>query len=207
MVKKKEVYEKILLLASNIVKQKKGALFIIADKNKIRRHYDLLFPQLIQGHNISEDGVIKVLENLAVLDGAVIISPSGELIAYGARIKKSKTLRGFGTRHATASGITSSVQSSIAILVSEESNLIRVFKNGNLILEMDGEIKSKSLNSKIVSFLSEGDNALITAAGASAAILGPAALLSPIVAPVIIVGGSAYLAVKAATKLMKRRMQ
>ncbi|MEM2956401.1 MAG: DNA integrity scanning protein DisA nucleotide-binding domain protein [Candidatus Pacearchaeota archaeon] len=204
-MKKREVYKIVLEIAKNIAKQKKGAMFLITDKNSIKNHYNLLYTKLISGNYLSDPGCIKVIEKLATLDGAVIISPQGEILEYGARLKKAKILYGFGTRHATAVGITSSIKGSTAIIVSEESNLIKIFRNGRLILEMDSQEKSKSMNEKIISFLSEGDNALLAAAGASAAILGSAAILNPAVTPVIIVGGSVYLALKTAGRLIKER--
>lgn len=204
-MRKKEVYKLILELAGEIAKQKKGSMFVIADEKKIKKHYELLYPKLIEGYYLNEQGINKVLEKLAALDGAVIITPAGKLIAYGAKLKKSKTIHGFGTRHATAAGITAAIKYSTAIIVSEESNLIRVFRGGTLKLEMDSQKRSRSMNEKIISFLSEGDNAILTAAGASAAILGGAAILNPVVAPVIIVGGSAYLAIKAAGRVIRNR--
>jgi hypothetical protein len=204
-MQKRQVYKLVLELAREIAKQKKGAMFVIADERKIKRYYELLYPKLIEGYYLNEEGINKVLEKLATLDGAVIITPAGKLVAYGAKLKKSKTIHGFGTRHATAAGITAAIKDSIAIIVSEESNLIRVFKGGMLKLEMDSQKRSRSMDDKIISFLSEGDNALLAAAGASAAILGGAALLNPVVAPVIIVGGSAYLALKAAGRVIRSR--
>ena len=204
-MKKKQVYKSILDIARAIAKQKKGAMFVIAEESKIKKYYELLYPKLIEGYYTNEQGINKVLEKLATLDGAIIITPAGKLIAYGAKLKKSKTIHGFGTRHATAAGITAAIKDSTAIIVSEESNLIRVFKGGMLKLEMDSQKRSRSMDDKIISFLSEGDNALLAAAGASAAILGSAALLNPVVAPVIIVGGSAYLALKAAGKIIKNK--
>jgi hypothetical protein len=204
-MRQREVYKLILELAREIAKQKKGSMFVIAEESKIKKYYELLYSKLIEGYYINESGINKVIEKLATLDGAVIITPKGKLVAYGAKLKKSKTIHGFGTRHATAAGITATIKDSTAIIVSEESNLIRVFKNGMLKLEMDCQKRSRSMDDKIISFLSEGDNALLAAAGASAAILGSAALLNPVVAPVIIVGGSAYLALKAAGRVIRSR--
>lgn len=204
---RKEVYRKILGIAQVVAKQKKGAMFVICDKRKIKGKYELLYTRILSNHSINDPGIIKVLEKLSTLDGAIIMTPDGEFLDFGAKLKKSKTVTGFGTRHATASGITSSIKGSTAILVSEESNLIRVFRNGNMVLEMDAQEKSRSMEEKIASFLSDGDNALLTAAGASAAILGSAAILNPVVAPVIVVGGSVYLAVKATAKLMKKHRE
>lgn len=193
-----KVYEEVLHIAKQIARAKEGALFILADERKIRNNYDLLFPQLLTAHSLKEQGMNKVIEKLASLDGAVLLSYSGRIIAFGAKLKKSKPIPGYGTKHAAAAGITEYLPDSTAILVSEESNWIKVFQHGKIVLEMDSEDNPKSLEDKIISFLSEGDTALLTAGGISAALLGGAAI-----APIMIVGGT-YLAIKTATGFIKR---
>lgn len=195
---KDRVYEILLPIAKQIARSKEGALFVIGPAGKFKHLYDPLFPQVLQKVNIKEAGMDKVLEKLAVLDGAVIISNEGDLLAYGVKIKKSIPVPGYGTKHAAAAGITSFVPDTIAVLVSEEINWIKVFKEGKIILEMDSEENPKSMENKIISFLSEGDTALLTAAGISAAILGGAA-----VAPIMIAGGT-YLAIKTATGIIRK---
>ncbi len=195
---KHKVYEGVLHIAKHIARSKGGALFLLADERKVKNAYDLLFPNILTSHSLQEHGMDKVIGKLASLDGAVIISYSGKLIAFGAKLKKSSAVPGYGTRHAAASGVTSSIRNSTAILVSEESNWIKIFQEGKIVLEMDAEDNPKSMEDKIISFLSEGDTALLTAGGISAAILGGAA-----VAPIMIVGGT-YLAIKTATGFIKR---
>lgn len=195
---KHKVYEEVLHIAKQIARTKEGALFLLADEKKLRNTYDLLFPQLLTSHSLKEQGMNKVIEKLATLDGAVLVSYTGNILAFGAKIKKSKPVPGYGTKHAAASGITEHIKNSTAILVSEESNWIKVFQEGKIILEMDSEDNPKSLEDKVISFLSEGDTALLTAGGISAAILGGAA-----VAPIMIVGGT-YLAIKTATGFIKK---
>jgi len=195
---KDKVYEIILPVAKQIARTKEGALFVIGPSNKFRHLYDTLFPQILAKCNLKQAGMAKVLEKLATLDGAVIISNEGDLIAYGVKIKKSIPVPGYGTKHAAAAGITTYVPDSIAVLVSEEINWVKVFKNGKIILEMDSEENPKSMENKIISFLSEGDTALLTAGGISAAILGGAAI-----APIMIAGGT-YLAIKTATGIIRK---
>ena len=195
-----KVYETVMHISKKIARSKEGALFVIAPKKDFNKKYELLFPQVMNKKNIKQKGMEKVLEKLAILDGAVLISDKGELIAYGAKLKHSKALAGYGTRHAAASGITLRIQESTAILVSEEVNWIKVFKNGGIILETDSEENPKSIEHKIISFLSEGDTALLTAGGISAALLG-----APAVASIMVVGGT-YLAIKTATGIIKKNI-
>lgn len=193
-----EVYKSLLPIAKEIARMKEGALFVIGPKRKFKRNYELMFPQLLSRHSLKDEGIEKVLIKLATLDGAVLISSNGEIIAYGAKLKRSKPLAGFGTRHAAAAGITTHIPDATAILVSEEVNWVKIFKEGNIILETDAEDTPKSLEHKMISFLSEGDTALLTAGGLSAAILGGAA-----VAPIMVVGGT-YLALKTATGIIRK---
>lgn len=195
---KEKVYGVLLPIAKDIAKQKEGALFVIGPKRKFKRNYELMFPQMVGKHMLNEPGVGKVLMKLATLDGAILVSNHGEILAYGAKLKRSKPVTGHGTRHAAACGITSHIKESTAVLVSEESNWVKVFKEGNIILETDYKESPSSLNNKVISFLSEGDTALLTAGGISAALLG-----GPAVAPIMIAGGT-YLAIKTATGIIKK---
>lgn len=195
---KNKVYEQLLHISKFLARSKDGGLFVIGPQNKFKGLYEPLFPQLFTQHKLDEPGIGKVLEKLATLDGAVLVSDDGELLAYGAKIKKSKTVAGYGTKHAAAAGITLAIKESTAILISEEVNWIKVFQNGIIVLEMDSEENPRSMDEKIVAFLSEHDTALLTAGGISAAILGSAA-----VAPVMVIGGT-YLAIKTATGFIKK---
>ena len=130
-----------------------------------------------------------VVEKLATIDGAVIVTPKGELVAFGARVLKSTTLPGFGTRHAAATGITESLPGATAVLISEESSLIKIFQKGDLVIEMDSSEINPNAMEKVVAFLTRNDMALIVAAGLSLAVQVP-------YIDVILIGGT-YLIVKA----------
>jgi len=200
-MKRHDVYELIIVIAKEIAKKKQGALFVIAHQKKARNLYKVLFPQIHKRFYISAEGSSKVIEQLAMLDGAVFISDNGMLMAYGAKIMKSKPLYGHGTRHAAALGITSYLKGSTAILVSEEDHFIKVFQHGKIILEMDAAEMPRALSDEIISFIADGDTALLTAAGVSTAILGGA-----IIGPLAIIGGT-YFAIKTASGVIKRRFR
>lgn len=195
-----KVYETVMRVAKKIAREKEGALFVIAPKNSFKRNYEFLFPQVINKKNIRTKGMERVLEKLATLDGAVLISDRGELVAYGVKLKHSRAFPGYGTRHAAASGITIRIPESKAILVSEEVNWIKVFKDGAIILETDAEDNPKYIEHKVISFLSDRDTALLTAGGISAALLG-----APAIASIMVVGGT-YLAIKTATGIIKKNI-
>ena len=188
---KSEVMRVILNISKHLAKENQGALFIIADREKIEGNYKLHYPLVQFAGNLLSKGMDAVVEKLATLDGAVIFTPDGELVAYGSRILKSETLLGFGTRHAAARGITLFDDSFTAILVSEESSWIKVFQKGDVVLETDAVDIEPSTLDKVSRFLTNHDMALLAGAGISVA----AGIVS---APAVLIVGGAYMMVKTA---------
>ncbi len=190
---KSEVMRVILNISKSLAKEDQGALFVIAERENIEGNYRLHYPQIQFAGNLLSRGMDSVVEKLATLDGAVILTPEGELVAYGSRILKSETLLGFGTRHAAARGITLFDDSFTAVLVSEESGWIKVFQKGDVVLETDAVDIEPSTLEKVSRFLASHDMALLASAGIAAATVGTSAVL--------IVGG-AYMIVRTAGQVI-----
>ncbi len=190
---KSEVMRVILNISKRLAKEDQGALFVIADRDKIEGNYHVHYPQLRFAGNLLGKGMDAVVEKLATLDGAVILTPEGELIAYGSRILKSETLLGFGTRHAAAHGITLFDDSFTAVLVSEESGWIKVFQKGDVVLETDSVDIEPSTLEKVSRFLASHDMALLASAGIAAATVG---------APAVLIVGGAYMIVRTAGQVI-----
>lgn len=190
---KSEVMTAILNISKSLAKDKQGALFVIADIEMITGNYRPHYPQLQFSGNLLSKGMDSVVEKLSTLDGAVIFTPDGKLLAYGSRILKSETLVGYGTKHAAAKGITSYDKSATAILVSEESGWIKVFQKGEIVLETDSVDIEPSTLEKISSFLTNKDMALLASAGIAAA-AG--------FAPAVLIVGGAYMVVKTAGEVI-----
>ncbi|MDI6897059.1 DNA integrity scanning protein DisA nucleotide-binding domain protein [Methanocella conradii] len=184
-----KVMSAVLNIAKSISRRGEGGLIIIADRDEVEGLYETHYPQITSRSLLTEQGMNVVVEKLATIDGAVIITPVGELIAFGARVLKSTTIPGFGTRHAAAAGITESLPNATAILISEESSLIKIFQKGNIVIEMDAAEINPNVMEKVVSFLTRNDMALLVATGLSLAVQVP-------YYDIILVGGS-YLIVKA----------
>ncbi len=200
-MQRNQVVDEIISISKRIAKKKEGALFVIANEKDLNPTYELLYPQLVKKKKLHEQGITQVLEKVATLDGATLLTPQGKFIAYGAKINKTQAVPGYGTRHAAAAGITKKLKNSTAILISEESGWIKIFQKGRIVLETDAEENPRSVQEKVVSFLTDQDTALLTAAGASTAIIGSAA-----VAPVLVVGGT-YLAIKTAAGVIKKNFR
>ena len=126
----KKVEEILIEIALKIAVQRKGCIFVIEFK-PIK--YNLLMEQDIKTFNIFDNQ--RRIETLAMMDGAVIVSPSGDMKAYAAQIADVKPFPGFGMRH--ASSYTASIPGNTVILASEEDAKVRIFKNGKLVMQLD----------------------------------------------------------------------
>ncbi|MCZ7356062.1 MAG: DNA integrity scanning protein DisA nucleotide-binding domain protein [Candidatus Methanoperedens sp.] len=197
---KPEVMRVILNISKALAKEKQGALFVIADREKIQGNYRPHYPQLQFADNLLTRGMDSVVEKLATLDGAVIFTPHGELVAYGSRILRSETLLGFGTKHAAAKGITLFDDSITAVLVSEESGWIKVFQKGDIVLETDSVDIEPSTLDKVSRFLTNHDMALLAGAGITVA----AGIVS---APAVLIVGGAYMVVKTAGSMISSALK
>lgn len=190
-----EVIAVLLNISKDLAKKKLGALFIIADPEKVKDNYHPHYPQIHFSGTLLSKGMDSVVEKLSTLDGAVIFSHDGEMIAYGSRILQSETFFGFGTKHAAARGYTLYDESATAILVSEESCWIKVFQKGKIVLETDAVDIEPSLLDKVSRFLTNHDMALLAGAGISLA-------TGYVTAPVLLIFGGAYMIVKTAGSMI-----
>ncbi|MDO9096787.1 MAG: diadenylate cyclase [Candidatus Methanoperedens sp.] len=197
---KSEVMRVILNISKRLAKENQGALFLIAEPKKIDGNYRHHYPQIQFAGNLLSKGMDAVVEKLATLDGAMIFTPEGELIAYGSRILKTDTMIGFGTRHSAARGITLYDDSFTAVLVSEETGWIKVFQKGEVVLETDSVDIEPSTLDKVSRFLTNHDMALLAGAGITVA-AGIVPALS-----VLIVGG-AYMVVKTAGSMISSALK
>ena len=128
-----------------------GTIFIIGDTEKVitRSHQAVFNP--FKGYPkrerlITRSEVVESIKELAKLDGAFIISEIGMLMAAGrhldARSILTKQLRGMGSRHRAAAGITRST-SAVAIVVSESTGRVTIFEKGRIISSLEPVISSR----------------------------------------------------------------
>lgn len=172
--------ETLIQVGLRIAKRDEGALFVIG-----KIDHKNLVDQIVPSFKVIENP--KLLESLALIDGAVIINKDGMLKSYGAMIKSTKTLKNFGTRHSAA--LSASKKDNLVILVSEEDKKLKIFKDGKMIMQIDALQKGieKSIPGAIKVLESVGAGAVGTiGAGLLVPSLGIALL------PGIIVFGSVY---------------
>ncbi len=194
-VSKKKIEEKILNIAVYLARKGEGALFVIGDKVD----YGILVKQRIEKFNLFDSGADKLLKSIATMDGGVIIDNEGNVLAYGAMIRKTRPFVGYGTRHASA--FTASMKGNTAILCSEEEHKVKIFKNGRLIMQIDGLQKNVEKEIPKISGILESLGAGVVGTIGVAA-LAPALGIALI--PGVIVFGAGYYAIKSIIKHVKK---
>ncbi len=182
----KETIKNVMSIVTEMAKSREGSFFIIT-KADIKSEYENLYPELFDTKkvNIEKPEARTLLLKLSELDGAIIVDNGGNVLAYGAKIKRTKVLFGHGTRHSAARGI-SKKQNVMAIISSEEDGKIRVFEKGEMLAEIDPETgKDSRFVDKIASYLSKPDLQVATSSGVASLFLFG---LNPIVAGIVFTG-------------------
>jgi DNA integrity scanning protein DisA with diadenylate cyclase activity len=119
-----------------------GTTFIVGDSGDVLRHSTQITYNPFEGSyvDISDKVVTSMIKEYSRLDGAFIISGKGKIVAAARYLESGKDdivlPQGLGARHMSAAWI-SKITNAIAIVLSESDNMIRLFANGTLILELD----------------------------------------------------------------------
>ena len=126
-----------------------GALFVIGDSNKVMEQSRPLSLNPFQGYsederNLMSPEVRRALRAFAVLDGAFVLREDGVVLAAGRSVncdeKDVRVPLGLGARHMAAAGVSRDTDA-IAIVVSQTSGAVRVFRHGRAVLELAPRIR------------------------------------------------------------------
>ena len=122
-----------------------GALFVVGDSANVMEKSRQLTLNPFQGYseddkNIMNPDVRHALHAFAVLDGAFVVREDGVVVAAGRYLnfdedKDVDVPLGLGARHMAAAGISRDTEA-IAIVVSQTSGSVRVFRRGKAALEL-----------------------------------------------------------------------
>lgn len=121
-----------------------GALFVVGDAGKVmNKSRALSYNPFEKSHVHVGDPIVNVmLKEFSRLDGAFVISDSGKIVSAYRYLEPSAEgvdiPKGLGTRHMAAGSITRDTNAT-AVVLSESDRLVRAFKGGELILELDPE--------------------------------------------------------------------
>jgi diadenylate cyclase len=127
-----------------------GALFVVGDSNTVMEKSRQLTLNPFQGYsedekNIMNPDVRHALHAFAVLDGAFIVREDGCVVAAGRYLNFDQDQEldvplGLGARHMAAAGISRD-SDAIAIVVSQTSGSVRVFRRGKAALELAPRVR------------------------------------------------------------------
>jgi DNA integrity scanning protein DisA with diadenylate cyclase activity len=179
----KKLEEAIINVGLKVAKRGEGAIFVIGNTE-----YKPLVDQAVPPFNIMENP--KLLESLAIMDGAVIINERGWMQAYGVMIKTKKTLRNFGTRHSAALAAS---KNNTVIMVSEEDKKVRILRNEKMVMQIDALQKNVEKN------VHEAVNVLESLGAGTVGVIGTSLLVPALgitLIPGIIMFGSGYYIAK-----------
>jgi diadenylate cyclase len=126
-----------------------GSLFVIGDSKNVMEHSRPLSLNPFQGYSEDERNMLnpevkRALRAFAVLDGAFVLREDGVVLAAGRYLNfEEKDVRiplGLGSRHMAAAGITHETDA-IAVVVSQTSGTVRVFRHGRAVLELASRMR------------------------------------------------------------------
>ncbi|GGL54642.1 diadenylate cyclase DacZ [Halocalculus aciditolerans] len=121
-----------------------GALFVVGDAGKVmNKSRPLSYNPFEKSHVHVGDPIVNVmLKEFSRLDGAFVISDAGKIVSAYRYLEASAEgvdiPKGLGTRHMAAGAVTRDTNA-IAVVLSESDGLVRAFKGGELVLELDPE--------------------------------------------------------------------
>ena len=141
-----EVLETILNIALELGREgregkKIGTAFIIGDKKDIMQFVKQLVINPFAGNeekSILDPTIRETIKEFSQLDGVFIIDERGTIVSAGAYLDVDTfgiDFKGMGTRHRSCAALTKNT-GCIAVVVSESGGLVKVFKNGSIIMKL-----------------------------------------------------------------------
>ena len=145
------VFEAVLNLAVELANQGRegkpvGTTFVIGDYEKVMQFSRQTIFNPFHGYPEDERNLLnpylrETLKEFSVLDGAFVIREDGVVMCAGRHLSAAldSTVdlpRGLGSRHVAAAGITS-VTEAVAIVISESTGDVRIFKDGTIFMEIE----------------------------------------------------------------------
>ena len=145
-----EVFEATLNLAIELAGKGRegkpvGTLFVLGDDERVMQLSKQMIINPFKGYEEDERNILnpalkETIREFSALDGAFVVAADGTVITAGRYLGATADLaeveRGLGSRHLAAAGITS-LTNSVAIVISESTGDVRVFKSGALLMEIE----------------------------------------------------------------------
>ena len=145
------VFDTVLELALELANEGRegkpvGTIFVIGDVKALKEHVRQLVLNPFKGYGERERQVLDpsvraTIKEFSTIDGAFIIDTRGVVHSAGtyldARVTPAELPPGLGARHLAAASITAAVANAIAIVVSESTGEVRVFRHGVSLTDIE----------------------------------------------------------------------
>lgn len=181
-------YKKILNACIDLsYNQDEGSLFVV-ESRKVEGYYKsgcTIYKEGGQLLSVFDGSDRQVIRKLASLDGAIVVDNRGLMRSYGVTLTNSNSFSGHGKRHEFAKGTSIACPEVTCILTSEEDRRIRIFRHGELVVNIDSRSRLPlTTKDKITELLTSRTSQTLIASGVAASIL----TLNPIPAIITITG-------------------
>jgi diadenylate cyclase len=126
-----------------------GTIIVIGDSTAVMEKSRQLILNPFQGiseaeRNSLDPPIREAVKTFSALDGAFIIREDGVVLAAGRYLltmsREVKLPMGLGARHSAAASITAESKA-IAVTVSQTTGTVRVFKEGEIVLELRQKLR------------------------------------------------------------------
>ncbi|HOF04217.1 MAG TPA: diadenylate cyclase [Syntrophales bacterium] len=148
-----EVFGAILNLSIELAAQgregrKVGTTFVIGDHERVLQLSRQMIINPFMGYSEHERNILnpelkETIKEFSAIDGAFIIREDGTIITAGrhlnAALESKDFPHGLGSRHIAAAGITS-ISNATAIVLSESTGNVSIFKNGKIFVSIEKPI-------------------------------------------------------------------
>ena len=149
-----EVFNAVLNIACELAAQgresrKVGTIFVLGDDEKVMQLSRQMIMNPFQGYpeddrNILNPDLEEAIKEYASIDGAFVIKFNGVIVTAGrhlnAALESKDFPSGLGSRHIAAAGITN-VTKAAAIVVSQSTGDVSVFKNGRFFVTIEKPVE------------------------------------------------------------------
>jgi diadenylate cyclase len=149
-----EVFNAVLNIACELAAQgrenrKVGTIFVLGDDEKVLQFSRQMIMNPFSGYSENERNILnpeleETIKEFSAIDGAFVIKSNGVIVTAGrhlsAALESKDFPSGLGSRHIAAAGITN-VTRAVAMVVSESSGNVSVFKNGKLFVTIEKPVE------------------------------------------------------------------
>jgi diadenylate cyclase len=144
------VMERVLQIATDLAREGRegrsvGATFVLGDSEQVQARAQQLVINPFRGYRDEERSILdpsleETIKEFSTIDGAFIVRGDGVVLSAGAYLRAEKPVdslaSGLGARH-TAAGAVTAETDALAIVLSQSTGRVSMFKGGRMILSLE----------------------------------------------------------------------